>query len=715
MKNDKLSTTIHEEDLSFLADRLSQTNKALSLHNLAETLAYKKTASQLSREVKKYDPNCEYEPGDLIYKEYNEPLTVSSKGAEHFKGSVVLQVLNKTTYENFKCEMLEVEYSGGGMFRRHVDYMKKTNTQVLLPSNLENKARKPEALKKEEDPRLTQLPMTDKEFKTLERNLGNALQKSDIFFRWNDLWQLKKNQISIPAKKIKEMEAHFLETGKSMSTQDLVTQIFGVDSSSELHDLHCLSLNHFLEKKQKKNFVHVSPHGWGKWHLKKITDSMKDGLPIAAKKAKLPPIQDEKQAAKTESHDFPLKLYLSWREVLSGALQIPKSLDRKLAKSREYIFEDIEGEKEYTVYYFPSSCYFLGLKEFYEIHNVPQGSSLTLEWKEPARFCFWLKKSKKKLSVPKVSYDLKADKLIDTDEDVFTFSLPNKIIYIENDTLKSLFSLYSQRGNKDLLELLILVFKNFGLEGETLFLHSLKAFQLVDILKHTTVEDVEHVLLNSEEFSPSEKKKGLFFYTEKTKEEEVEEEAVEILPEMPTLAEIEGEALPEIGSIEDEFPSPEEVEEEEIEEIIELEEKPELPAPPPEPLDKAIEEKPKKEKPPRKKKERARAEVEVGPRKVKRVKKHIEERIELEESEQEAFIAVKADKKREPEEERAAVPEKEAKEEFKPPVSEQPAFGIFAEKLKSALDLKDIEKKKKSKTPEKQKKQPRKKAGEKNK
>ena len=31
--------------------------------------------------------------------------------------------------------MLEVDYTGGGTFRKYIDYMKKTKTQVLLPSN----------------------------------------------------------------------------------------------------------------------------------------------------------------------------------------------------------------------------------------------------------------------------------------------------------------------------------------------------------------------------------------------------------------------------------------------------------------------------------------------------------------------------------------------------------------------------------------------------
>ncbi|MBA7706124.1 hypothetical protein ES703_114970 [subsurface metagenome] len=157
-------TQITPENLSFIEKELSHTRKPLSLQEMAKKLAYKKTSSQMQQEVKKYDPECQYEVGDLIYKEYDEPLMVSSKGREPFKGAVVLQLIGKIDYKDFNCEMLEVDYSGGGTFRKYIEYMKKTKTQVLLPSNLEGKAKPPEKLEKKEDPRLSALPMTDRDF-----------------------------------------------------------------------------------------------------------------------------------------------------------------------------------------------------------------------------------------------------------------------------------------------------------------------------------------------------------------------------------------------------------------------------------------------------------------------------------------------------------------------------------------------------------------------
>ncbi len=89
--------------------------------------------------IKKYDPYARYEIGDLIYKDYDETLTVGSRSVEHFKGSVILKVVGRTYFKSFNCDMIEVDYDGGSVFRKYVDYMKKTKTQILLPSNVEGR------------------------------------------------------------------------------------------------------------------------------------------------------------------------------------------------------------------------------------------------------------------------------------------------------------------------------------------------------------------------------------------------------------------------------------------------------------------------------------------------------------------------------------------------------------------------------------------------
>lgn len=703
MDKENENTEILASDLEFLEKDLVESNAPFDLQEIVKKIAIRKTSSQLSHEVKVYDPYCSYEVGDLISKEYNEPLIVSSKGAEPFKGTVVLKVIGKIPYESFNCEMLEVDYTGGGTFRKHIDYMKKTQTQVLLPSNTDGQAKTPQVLERDEDPRLDELPMTEKDLKKLQKNLEAALAKSDKFFTWNKLWHLTARQIPATDKKFKEMEKYFRETKKSASTAELVKHLFGIDDSNELFDLHCLSLNHVLDQKYKKTILFVSPEDKGKWLPKEILDSFLKNLPLATRRCKLPTFENDQEFKSSQTHKFPLKIYLTWREILSGGIKIPKGLTRELSGAREYLFTDTETEKEYTVYFYPSSGIIIGLKEFYEENNVPQGASLTLERDEKGQFKFWLKKSKKKLTVLEVDYDPKNDKFITDNKETTTHCLPHKIIHLEPDTVLKLFALYDQRERMDLRELIILVFKNFGLEGEALSLHHLRAFHLVDVLKHTSQEDVEKTLALSPEFIQSEKNAGIYMYTEKVKpvEEILPEEAVEIsLSEEAELDSeaLSGEDLPEIGTVGEIEAFVELQEVEEVEEPVAVMPEVEISAPPPTtapaieepPLEQA--EKAKKEKVPKKKRQKLKLETEREPRRRKGEKKFIEERIELEEFEMEALFAVKADTKAKPKKAEPTppkdVPAKEKKEEFELLEAEKPMTGIFGDMLKSALEKK---------------------------
>jgi hypothetical protein len=666
-------TQVSADNLLFVEREFEKTPRPLSLKEIGEKLAFDKTASQRVADVLKYDPNCKYQVGDQVYKEYDEALTVSSKTVERFKGAVVLKVVNKTLYKSFGCEMLEVDYTGGGVFRKYVDYMKKTKTQVLLPSDCEGKGLAPETMVKAEDPRLTELPMTDRDMKALEKNLRTALAKSDRFFSWNDHWQLASKQVAIPDEKVNEVESHLRETRNSAATEELVNRFFGLEPSHDLFDITCVSFNAALEKKHKKEFVFVAPLGWGRWHLKSILNSFLEELPLAAPPVRLPETEVTEKPQLSTFHEFPLKIYLTWREVLSGGVRVPKSLNKELSHAREYTFVDAEENKSYTVFYYPSGCFFLGLKEFFFSNNIPQGTSLTLERKGPVHFNFWLKKSKKKITVPQLNYVPAEDKFIAPGAEAFTFALPNKIIFLEKDALAELLALNAQREDKDLHDLLVLVFQNFGQESDGHSLHFLRAYHLVDVLRQTTQEDVETTLLNSPEFSTTEKKKGIFFYQEPRKPEE------EVLPEIPAEAE-------EAPGLE----TPEEAIPEELVTREEIEGEEALPPPPvqvaPAVEKVKVEAPPAKEKPVKKKKPKV--EGERGPRPRKSERRVIEERIELAEGEQEALAAVK--EKEEAEEEIAA---REKKEELKPEAAKEVTFGgLFAEKLKTALNKKKKEK-----------------------
>jgi hypothetical protein len=668
-------TTVSGADLGLVERELGTAAAPRSTRDLAAKLAFEKTATERTQDVKKYDPDVRYEVGDTIEKTYNEPLTVGSKSVEHFEGRVILKIVAKTFSKHFNCEMLEVDYPGGGVFRKYIDYMKKTKTQVMLPSNFEGRAKPAEIMFRGDDPRLTELPMTERDLRSLEKDLRLRLSKDPKFFSWNDLWQLASKRVDILPEKVRDIEAEFVATGKSATTEDLVRKHFGLEASSDLFDLTCLSLSALLEKKYRKEFILLADSGWGKWHLKSILNAMPVGLALSAPMAEVTDLEEIEKPEMSIVQDFPIKIYLTWREILSGGIKVPRSLAKQLSHAREYTFTDPDENKPYTVYYFPNENFFLGLRDFYSQHNIPQGSSLTLERTGPTAFKFWVKRSKKKMSVIRLGYDAEKDEFVDAGEEAYTFAEPNKIIYIERETLASLLPLAPLREGHDLRDLVVTIYGDPGLATSAHTLHFLRAYHLIDIVRQTTQEDVEFTLLNSPEFTKSDKKKGVFTYHEPyIPEEEAPAEAAyaegyeEPAPEAYTPEEAALEAVAEelfgVG--------PETVRESPRRE-------PSGPVPP------GPETGPPLKKDKTFKRKKPKAEGDKGTRPKKSERRVIEEKIAEEESERAALAAVK-EKEEETPEQRAG---REKKEEFKPaPKKDAPKFGIFGDLLKTALKKK---------------------------
>jgi hypothetical protein len=677
--NDEMTklTTVSDEDLALVERELERNPHPRSTRELSGRLAFEKTAAERTQDVKKYDPYARYAVGDFIEKEYNEPLTVGSKSVEHFEGRIILKVVAKTYSKHFNCEMLEVDYPGGGVFRKYIDYMKKTHTQVLLPANIEGRDQTSVIMAKVDDPRLTELPMTERDLRTLEKNLRARLAKDPRVFSWNDFWHLAAKRVDILPEKVQEIENDFIASGHSAATEDLVRKFFGLEASSDLFDLTCLSLSALLDKKYKKDFILLADSGWGKWLLKSILNALPEGLALSAPMAAVPELEELEKPEMSIVQDFPIKIYLTWREIVSGGVKVPRSLGKELSHAREYTFTDSEESKPYTLYYYPGQNFFLGLQDFYAQYNIPQGASLTLEKTGPATFKFWVKKSKKKMSVLRLAYDVEKDEFIDNGEEFYTYAEPNKIIYIERETLAHLLQLTASREGFDLRDLVVTIFRDPILSTSAHSLHFLRAYHLIDLIRQTTQEDVEYVLLNSPEFTRSDKKKGVFTYHEPfVAEEEAPLEAG--YPE--GFEEPAAEAYtPEEAALE---AVAEELRGAEPESRFTEAEREMAKAPPAPPEPGAA----KKGKEFKKRKPKAEGEKGHGPKKSER--RVIEEKIVEEESVQEALAAVK-----QKEDEGLEQRTREKKEEFKPAPKkeakkEEPKFGIFADLLKTALKKK---------------------------
>jgi len=89
-------------------------------------------------------------------------------------------------------------------------------------------------------------------------------------------------KIEIPEEKIKEISEELATSKTSVSSEEMVKKYFGLEPSSDLFELYCLSLNFLFEKKYRKDFICLSTKNWGKWHLKSVLNKLPEGLPISS-------------------------------------------------------------------------------------------------------------------------------------------------------------------------------------------------------------------------------------------------------------------------------------------------------------------------------------------------------------------------------------------------------------------------------------------------
>jgi len=672
--------SIDEKDVEWIKNLIKEHRSPITLEEISTQLAKKKSALTQGKKVKIFNPELDYEVGDLIYKYYDEDLKFSREKVEHFKGGVVLRVIGKEKRpEGFS--ILRVTYDGTGLFKQYIDFLERTSSHLLIPCGFSGKSEPVEYLEDEE--LLMDAPLDQNYVKKLSKIVEEALKKSEEFIHWNSYFYLKEllENVEDAGRKVEE---YLKEKGDFENTYNLVEKLYSVKFTDERFYSWCISLNCALETKGKSKIVKISNHDWGKCGLRSFFTSLKENLPIAEKPIKIGHLRRNRKdvikmiwnfyAEERKEKAQHLRFYLTWREIFSGALRIPREFQSIFGEEREIILTDSEKKKTYNVFYYPEDGFLVGLDEIYQLNNPIQGSLFFLQKEDFNKYVFSFRKAKKVITAFKCEYDREQRKIIFTGQPVETHTEVNKAILISKDELSRITSLWEE-GTKteNLNDLLHFVFMNFGSPNENYKIYILKAYHIADMFKNVKKDDFETVLFGNPEFFPSEEEKG-YFYLDLTKigMEEVEEEV-----ELPKE---------EIEIVEEEFI---EETEEPAEQIIPLEEPKEEPEIREEEKFEFREEQVSPPQPEleiyRKFKEelkKTRVKGKKGGRKI------IEERIRLEESEKEAEIYNK-----ESIEEKESEKKEEKEEVTKQTVKETPKIGILGAKLSKVLSGKKEDKK----------------------
>src|SRR5512136_1444999 len=109
--------------MEFVREFLKGKVQPLEFDDLVYQVALFKTRDDRKSRVKVYDPGCEYQTGDLIYKEYPGQLPVGNKKYIAVDGGVILKV--EEARNRGGREEIRLSYDGTSEFRRYTEYLVK--------------------------------------------------------------------------------------------------------------------------------------------------------------------------------------------------------------------------------------------------------------------------------------------------------------------------------------------------------------------------------------------------------------------------------------------------------------------------------------------------------------------------------------------------------------------------------------------------------------
>ncbi len=497
----------------FLKEVLSKGKEPVSLSELVENYARELLQEKTLEPVKIYDPDCRYEVGDLIYKEFDEKLRVGRDKFVEFKGGAVLKVVEKKYSKELGCYLIGLQYEGSGPLKEHFKYLSRAKIGYYLPSYELKECPK---LSPEKDPRKKEQEPSEELLKKSRREILELVEKDKEIFRWGDFLVYSSNLKEITDGELKEVEEYIKGKGASASTEELVERVLGKPKDSEEFPLWCLSLNRVLSSK-RLTFVLVSRKEFGRWNTWLNLVNMEKNLPIKVRRT-LPVFvarskveletylrEFEKREKKTETRN---KHILTWREVLSGAVRVRKGLRNLLSGEME--LRALAKTGEYTVHYFPEKNLILGLDRFYRENLVVQASQLFMEWKED-HFELSLRTEKKPFRAPMLIYHPEDDGFSLKDAEISTEMDLEPRAFISREELHLLIGKLRQwRVIRDLTALLRELIKNFGDPQQDFKIHYLKLLHLLDIIHATPKEDLLKALLGNPEFYQDEEEFGFF-------------------------------------------------------------------------------------------------------------------------------------------------------------------------------------------------------------
>ena len=513
-----INLSIEKDDIDFIKDYLKEKNNPVGLDDAVYQLALYKTKDLRKNRVLVYNPNCEYQIGDLIYKEYPGKIPVGSKKYIEMDRGVVLKV--QDVWNRFGIEEIKLKYEGTSDFKKYTDYLERQKIELLLPHKQKKPCEKVEYLPEERDPRKKQDPLIEKDFQALKKKVLSAMHKIEAIAMVSEKILLIENLKKVKPEIFNKVREFLNEKKVSESTEFLVENFLNIKPDNAEFEAFCFALNFRMKTEYKIDFQQTASRGWGKWNLISViyylkkNSIMSDENPLALKVN----LNDRKNLSHRRKKfeekifdDDPKKYFLTQREVHSGALKLKAGIIQS-ENSIEIEAVDATTKKIHTLYYYRDVNLILGFDKVYQNYKALQGTTLLFEPVDEERCQFSIRTTKKGTIANKMNYNEDKKTFQISEEKVASPVFVNKSMFLESDVIIKIDERIEEfRDISTFNKLIHKIFIDFGNKEKNYEIHILRLYHILDLIYPINLKLVEETVLSNPEFIQSEKITGIFY------------------------------------------------------------------------------------------------------------------------------------------------------------------------------------------------------------
>lgn len=518
------------DDIEFIRQYLKGKTQPLDFADVVYQVALFKTRDDRKNRVKVYDPDCEYIPGDLIFKDYPGQLPVGNKKYVAVEQGVILKV--EETRNRGGRDEIRLSYDGTSEFRKYTEYLAKQKIDLLLPHKQGKPCREAEYISIDIDPRQTQSPLIERDFNVLRKKLTTALNKEAAIAFINDKVLLKENLKALPPGVFTDIREFLKDRQASESTEFFVENFCKIDPASVDFAATCFALNFIMTSQYKIDLLQTNRVGWGKWHLISVLYHIKKNALISEANPFLSKLsfgdrknllQKRKKFEEQIFSEGETRYFLTQREIYSGAVRLKPNLYH-FGEAIEIEATDTFTHKKHTLYFYQDENLLLGFDRIFESYKALQGTAIVFEQTPEGEFQFTVKTTKKGAITDKIVYDPEKKLFTVSGEKMASTVAVNKSIFLEADVFHALAERLEEfRKVETYNKLFHKIFLEFGGREKNYEIHILRLYHILDLIAPVDLKLVEEVILSNPEFIPSEKLSGVF-YLDSDAVVEIEEE-----------------------------------------------------------------------------------------------------------------------------------------------------------------------------------------------